>query len=153
MEEKQENKLIKAFIIKCTAHVKYCYYADKAKTEGFYSVSDAFERVAQSELYQAFALLGQLGYDESTQINLEDAIDGEERDGLSIKKLKEESEAEELFESILNVDADHLDKFKNLLEVIKSEDAYKVKKCILCGKTDKSGKVKSCRFCGYSRFE
>lgn len=152
MEENQENVLIKIFISKCTAHVKYRYYSLKAKEEGFFSVAETLGGFAKSELNQAFALLKRLGYDDTTEINLTDTVNGARMDVERTQKAEESVEDKALLSSVLKMEQSHLKTAERLLDDMKSEDAYKLKKCALCGKTDKSGRIGTCCFCGYNVF-
>ena len=146
--ENNENLLIKAFVLKCTAHVKYEYYLKKAKDEGFLEVGQQFSRLAQNELHHAFAFLRALGFDESTEINLTDAIEGERGDIESLRKIANGLNNFEIITDVIEVDNDHLKIAEQLLTDMKSENAYKLKKCPLCGRIDKSGRVGECLACG-----
>ena len=146
--ENNENLLIKAFVLKCTAHVKYEYYLKKANEEGFVGVGEWFGRLAQNELHHAFAFLRALGFDESTEINLTDTIEGEKGDIESLRKIADGLNNFELITKVMEVDNDHLKIVEQLLTDMKSENAYKLKKCPLCGRIDKSGNVSVCLSCG-----
>lgn len=149
MDENKDDILIKAFIRKCTAHVRYEYYAKKASEEGFLTVSDKLRELSTNELYHAYALLKRLGADQNTQTNLSDALDGEERDVASLKKLiGENNEYNDVLEPICRIDTEHLSTLKNLEQSMKSETAYTKKKCALCGRIDKSGNIQNvCPLC------
>ena len=151
--ESNENIIIKAFITKCTAHVKYRYYAKKAREESFVAVCEKLEEIAQNELYHAFALLKRLGFDESSEVNLTDVVEGEKQDIERYRKLISENyNVADILEPIIDIDLFHLKTAEQLLTEMKSENAYKIKKCALCGQIDKSGNtLKSCPKCGYNK--
>lgn len=135
-----ENTLIKAFITKCIATVKYRYYANQERKGGFESDSREIEEIANNEMYHAFALLDRLGFADNTDF-LED-MEREEKRQIECK-----IEQEDLC-FICDIDKNHLQRLLRIKEERKNESAYKIKKCTLCGFVDKSGKkLNNCPLC------
>ncbi len=150
--ESNENIIIKAFITKCTAHVKYKYYANKCVEEGLIAVGEQIDEFAQNELYHAFALLRRLGFDENTEVNLTDMVEGEKQDVEVLRKLVSTNyDIADVLDLIIKIDEGHLKKAEELLMDMKNDNAYKIKRCTLCGFLDKSASLKNpCPRCGHN---
>ncbi len=142
--------LIKAFITKCCAHVKYAFYAKKARENGFCEVSSCFDKTSESELFQAYALLCEIGCDGDVKCDAEDFIEGEKHDIETFEKMSESNaHYKDIFDKIRKIDETHLKNANVLLESLSDKDAYVIKKCSLCGYADKSGRLLSvCPKCG-----
>jgi rubrerythrin len=147
----QEEFLIKTFINKAIASVKYSYYAKKSGENGFCGEEDELKSIAQNKLYEAFALLSRLGFEDCEKY-LEEVVESEQKQILEQKQFFEK-EKEEWIESLINSDEHTLKRANDLVLLRKSENAYKENKCALCSYKDKSGKNFSrCPRCGGTLF-
>ena len=140
-----ENTLIKAFITKCIATVKYRYYAKQERQNGFESDSREIEEIANNEMYHAFAILDRLGFSDNVDF-LED-MESDEKKQIDCKIEQED------LSFICDIDRNHLQKLLHLKQERKEESAYKTKKCTLCGFIDKGGKkLNNCPKCNNKIF-
>ena len=142
---KTEENLAAAFAGESQARNKYTYWAKQAKKEGFHYIAKIFEETAMNEMRHAkdeFILLGGIG---TTEENLQAAMEGEDYE---VKTMYEDfaneaaaegnTKAETLFRQIQKVEAHHRDRYKALLEMVKSGSVYKrdeaiTWKCSVCG--------------------
>jgi rubrerythrin len=140
-----EENLKAAFAGESQARNKYTYYAKIARKEGYHYIARIFEETAENERRHAkdeFALLGGIG---DTAANLEDAVNGEHYETITMypefaeQAAKEgNKEAAALFKMIGKVEAHHRDRYKKLLEMVKNGTVYKREqpikwKCDVCG--------------------
>jgi rubrerythrin len=158
---KTEDNLKAAFAGESQARNMYTYFAAVARKEGYHYIAKLFEETADNERRHAkdeFALLGGIG---DTTANLEEAINGEHYETTDMypkfaEDAKEEGnmEAAALFRMIAKVEAHHRDRYKRLLEMIKSGTVYKREKpikwkCSVCGYvhegTEPPGKCPCCK--------
>jgi len=144
MSKTMEN-LKAAFAGESQARNKYTYFAQVARKEGYHYIARIFEETAENERRHAkdeLALLNGIG---DTAANLEEAIGGEDYETTDMyarfaKEAEEEgnSAAGMLFRTIAKVEAHHRDRFKKLLDMVKSGALYKrdkpiAWKCSVCG--------------------
>jgi rubrerythrin len=142
---KTEENLKAAFAGESQARNKYTYYAAAARKEGFHYIAKIFEETADNERRHAkdeFALLNGIG---DTAANLENAANGESYETVEMypqfaKEADEEGNkpAAILFRQIAKVEAHHRDRYRKLLEMVKSGTVYKRDKpirwkCSVCG--------------------
>lgn len=142
---KTEENLKAAFAGESQARNKYTYYAEVARLEGYHYIAKLFEETAENEKQHAkdhFKMLGELG---DTKANLQAAIDGEHYETVEMyptfaKEAEEEGNmaAAALFRMIGKVEEHHRERYKKLLEMVKTETVYKrekpiVWKCAVCG--------------------
>jgi len=142
---KTEENLKAAFAGESQARNKYTYWAAVARKEGYHYIAKLFEETADNERRHAkdeFALLGGIG---STEANLEEAMNGEHYETVEMyPTFAEEARAEGnketavLFMLIAKVEAHHRDRYKKLLERVKTGTVYKREKpikwkCSVCG--------------------
>lgn len=142
---KTEENLKAAFAGESQARNKYTYFAKIARKEGYHHIARIFEETADNESRHAkdeFNLLGGIG---DTAANLEEAINGEQYETITMypefaKVADEEGhkEAANLFRQIAKVEAHHRDRYKKLLEMVKNGNVFKrdtaIKwKCGVCG--------------------
>lgn len=141
-----EANLMAAFAGESQARNKYTYYASKAKKEGLNQIADFFEETARNEKEHAkiwFKLL----HDgiQSTEVNLQDAADGENYEWTDMyagfaKEAKEEgfSKIATLFELVAKIEKEHEERYLALLanlkegKVFEKEETYEWK-CDNCG--------------------
>jgi len=142
---KTEENLKAAFAGESQARNKYTYFAKVAKKEKYHYIARLFQETADNEMQHAkdeFKLLKGIG---DTEANLQAAIDGVNYETTSMyptfaKEAEEEGNAEaaKLFTEIAKVEAEHENRYKKLLEMVKSGKVYKRDKpirwkCSQCG--------------------
>ncbi|MEG0826011.1 MAG: rubrerythrin family protein [Bacilli bacterium] len=129
---KTERNLMEAFTGESQARNKYTYYASKAKKDGFEQIAGIFEETAGNEKEHAkiwFKLLHDGMPD--TMVNLADAASGEHYEWTEMytnfaKIAKEEGfdKIAYLFGEVAKIEKTHEDRYKALLESVKSETVY-----------------------------
>jgi len=142
---KTEENLKAAFAGESQARNMYTFFAQVARKEGYHYIAKIFEETAENERRHAkdeYALAFGLG---DTAACLAKAMDGEHYETTEMypnfaKVADEEGnkEASVLFRMIAKVEAHHRDRYKRLLEMVKSGTVYKrdkpIKwKCAVCG--------------------
>ncbi len=160
MSKTQEN-LMAAFAGESQARNMYTYFANVARKEGFHYIAKIFEETAINEMRHAkdeFVLAGKLG---DTAANLQEAIDGENYETTTMypefaaqADADGNKEAAILFRMIARVEAEHRDRYKKLLEMVKNGTVFKRDKpirwkCAVCGYihegTEPPGKCPCCK--------
>ena len=151
---KTEANLMEAFSGESQARNKYTYYASKARKEGYNQIADFFEETARNEKEHAklwFKLLKD-GIP-TTEVNLQDAADGENYEWTEMyaefaKTAKEEGFAKiaTAFELVAKIEKAHEERYLALLENLKEEkvfekDEEKEWKCDNCGYLHKGKKA------------
>lgn len=146
---KTEKNLQEAFAGESQARNKYTYYAAKAKKDGYVQISKLFEETANNEKEHAkiwFKLLHG-GSVSSTIENLKDAANGENFEWTDMyakfaKEAREEgfNDIASLFENVANIEKDHEERYRKLLENIEKQEVFKKPKAV----------VWECANCGYS---
>lgn len=163
---KTEKNLMEAFAGESQARNKYTYYASQAKKDGYVQISKIFEETANNEKEHAkiwFKLLhgGKLP---STIENLEDAANGENYEWTEMYAQFAKEASEEgfndialLFENVAKIEKDHEERYKKLLENVKSEVFFNraeevVWECANCGFSYK-GKAaeETCPVCAHPK--
>ncbi|MBP7653792.1 rubrerythrin family protein [Candidatus Dependentiae bacterium] len=142
---KTEKNLQAAFAGESQARNKYTYFAKVARKEGYHYIADIFEETAMNEMQHAkdeFKLFHGIG---NTAENLQEAVNGENYEVVSMypefaKIAAEEGfkDAELLFNQIAKVEAKHRDRYQKLLDKVKSGTVFKSEKpiqwkCSKCG--------------------
>ena len=143
-----EKNLMAAFAGESQARNKYTYYASKAKKEGYEQIAAIFEETAGNEKEHAkmwFKLLCG-GEVPDTIANLEDAISGENHEWTEMYKefalVAEEEGYDEiarLFKAVLEIEHEHEERYRKLLDNIKRETVFKKEESV----------VWVCRNCGH----
>ena len=160
MSKTTEN-LKAAFAGESQARNMYTYFAKVARQENYHYIATLFEETAMNEMRHAndhFKMLGGIG---DTAANLKEAIDGENYETTSMyptfaKEAEEEGnmEAAMLFTQIAKIEAEHRDRYKKLLEMVKNGTVFSREepikwKCSLCGYkhtgTEPPAKCPSCK--------
>lgn len=146
MSKTTEN-LKAAFAGESQARNKYEFFAKAARKEGYHYIAKIFEETAVNEKRHAndhFKMLGGIG---DTAANLKEAIAGENYETVTMyptfaREAEEEgkTEAAVLFRQIAQVEEQHRERYKRMLELVESGNVFKrdkpVKwKCSLCGYT------------------
>ncbi|MEX1311934.1 MAG: rubrerythrin [Candidatus Sulfomarinibacteraceae bacterium] len=144
MSKTQEN-LMAAFAGESQARNMYTYFAGVARKEGYHYIAKIFEETAINEMRHAkdeFVLAGKLG---DTAANLQEAIEGEHYETTTMYPEFAETalaegnkQAAVLFRMIAKVEAEHRDRYKRLLEMVKNGTVFKRDepirwKCSVCG--------------------
>ncbi len=142
---KTEQNLMAAFAGESQARNKYTYWAKVARKEGHLYIAKIFEETAENEMQHAkdeFKKLDGIG---DTVANLQAAADGEHYETEEMypafaKEAREEGfeEIANLFEQVAKVEKKHEERYKKLLELVKSGTVYKREKsikwkCSKCG--------------------
>lgn len=142
---KTEENLKAAFAGESQARNMYTFFAQVARKEGYHYIARILEETADNERRHAkdeFTLLGGLG---DTAANLEKAMDGENYETTQMyPQFAQEAEEEGntaaavLFRQIAKVEAHHRDRYRRLLEMVKSGTVFKREKpikwkCGVCG--------------------
>ena len=163
---KTEKNLMEAFAGESQARNKYTYYASQAKKEGYVQISQIFEATANNEKEHAkiwFKLLHG-GNIADTMTNLEDAANGENYEWTEMyAKFAKEAEEEGfkdiafLFKKVAEIEKHHEDRYKKLLENIKSNKVFEKEEeveweCANCGFRHKGQKsVEVCPVCKHPK--
>lgn len=140
-----EKNLWTAFAGESQARNKYDYFASRAKKDGYEQIAAIFQETALNEKEHAkiwFKLLQGIG---STEQNLAAAAAGENFEwtdmykGFAVTAKKEGfDDIAKLFEGVAAIEKEHEERYKQLLENIKSDSVFV-----------KDGKVAwKCRNCG-----
>lgn len=144
---KTEENLKAAFAGESQAHMKYKYYASKAKKEGYEQIAALFQETADNEKEHAelwFKYLHGSTIPETT-VNLKDAADGENYEWTDMYQRFAEEAREEGFDEIANrflgvgkIEKEHEQRYLKLLEniekgIVFSRDGERIWKCRNCG--------------------
>ncbi len=144
---KTEKNLWEAFAGESEAHMKYKYYASKAKKEGYEQISAIFTETADNEKEHAELWFKYLHDSEvpTTTVNLKDAAAGENYEWTDMyatfaREAREEGfdEIADRFEGVGEVEKKHEERYLKLLENIEeglvfSRDGEEIWKCRNCG--------------------
>ena len=140
-----EENLQAAFAGESQARNMYTFFAAVARKEGYHYIARLFEETADNEKRHAkdhFLLLGKLG---DTEANLQAAMEGEDYETTTMypefaAQAQEEGnmKAMVLFQQIAKVEAEHRDRYRKLLEMVKAGTVFKRDepvewKCSVCG--------------------
>ena len=121
---KTEANLMTAFAGESQARNKYTYYASKARKDGYVQIAEIFEETAANEKEHAklwFKLLHG-GEVPSTEVNLEDAANGENYEWTDMYATMAEEARQEgfdeiarLFEGVGAIEKTHEERYRKLL--------------------------------------
>ena len=121
---KTEANLMTAFAGESQARNKYTYYASKARKDGYVQIAEIFEETAANEKEHAklwFKLLHG-GEVPSTEVNLEDAANGENYEWTDMYATMAEEARQEgfdeiarLFEGVAAIEKAHEERYRKLL--------------------------------------
>jgi rubrerythrin len=157
---KTEQNLLKAFAGESQARMRYTFFAEKAKEEGFEQIAALFLETAENEKEHAYRFFDFLESGEGLEINaaypagivgttaenLKAAAAGENEEWSEIypefAKIAEEEGFKAVattFKMIAKVEVEHEKRYLKLLENVENEQVFK-----------KEGKSRwKCRACGY----
>lgn len=142
---KTEKNLMEAFIGESMARNKYTYYASAAKKEGYEQIAALFLETADNEKEHAKMWFKRLEGIGNTAENLKDAAAGEKYEWTDMyKRMADEAEEEgftelaELFAGVAQVEKEHEERYKKLLENLEAGKVFKKEaqlqwKCRNCG--------------------
>jgi len=134
-----------AFAGESQARNMYTFFAKVARKEGYHYIANIFDETAMNEMSHAkdhFKLLDGIG---DTAANLKEAIDGENYETTTMyptfaKEAEEEGnmEAAILFTQIAKIEAEHRERYKQLLEMVEKGTVFTREepikwKCSVCG--------------------
>ncbi|MEJ2158577.1 MAG: rubrerythrin family protein [Desulfobacteraceae bacterium] len=144
MSKTKEN-LKAAFAGESQARNKYTFFAKVARKEGYHYIAKIFEETAENERQHAKDHLKMLGGIGDTIANLKEAMGGEDYEVENMypqfaKEAEEEGEKEaaEAFRRIAEIEGHHRERYRKLLELVSSGNAFKREqtikwKCSKCG--------------------
>lgn len=144
---KTEQNLMTAFAGESQARNKYTYYANEAKKAGYVQISKIFLETADNEKEHAEIWFKELhdGKIPTTDINLQDAANGENYEWTDMYATFEKEAREEGFERIANlfkmvaaIEKTHEERYLALLKNLKTDrvfikDDIVVWRCSNCG--------------------
>ncbi len=142
---KTEENLKSAFSGESQARNKYTIFAKIAQKEGYHYIAKILMETAENEARHAKDELAMLGGIGDTAANLEAAMKGEdyETTDMYVRFAKDADEegnkaAAVLFRQIAKIEAHHRDRYRKLLEMVRTGTVYKrdkpIKwKCSVCG--------------------
>ena len=144
---KTEKNLMEAFAGESQAHVKYLYYASKAKKDGYVQISNLFTETALNEKEHAKLWFKYLhgGEVPATTQNLEDAANGENFEWTDMYERMAKEAEEEGFEEIAEkmrmvgaIEKHHEERYRQLLknindEIVFSREGDVIWQCSNCG--------------------
>ena len=140
---KTEANLMTAFAGESQARNKYTYYASKARKDGYVQIAEIFEETAANEKEHAklwFKLLHG-GEVPSTEVNLEDAANGENYEWTDMYATMAEEARQEgfdeiarLFEGVGAIEKTHEERYRKLLANVReglvfSRDGDRIWEC------------------------
>ena len=149
-----ERRLWDAFAAEAAAVLKYTFYAQAARQEGYQQIADLFEQTAENEKAHARMWLLALGaLPDGTQPgdtvkNLQSAIQGEHAEWtVQYKECARDAEKEgekrlvAQFEGVAAIEASHEERFQTVLSHLKDGTEF--------SRPDAPGTPWRCRFCGH----
>ena len=160
---KTEQNLWAAFANEAQTWMKYTFFADKAKTDGFSQIANIFTKTADNEKEHAeiwFKLL-KGGAVPDTLTNLNDAAGGENYEWTSFYRVFADearqdgfADIADLFDGVAAVEKNHENKYKQLIADVEqnkifSKDAPVEWICGKCGHTQNGvAAPETCPVCG-----
>lgn len=142
-----EANLFAAYAGETQANVKYHYYAEKARRDGYEDIADIFEVTAKNEAAHAKIWFKFLhgGDVPPTQPNLADAAEGEHFEWTEMyagfaKEAREEGfeQIAFLFDAVAKIESRHENRYRDMLSKVEgglvfSRDGDTVWECLNCG--------------------
>lgn len=156
---KTEQALVQAFIAESTAYCRYTFYAQQATKEEYFPVAEVFNETAANEFRHAKIFYKYLenngvtldynnmnpGIIGDTAVNLQQAIESEEVDGVEeytkAAAVAREEGFEDIaahFEAIATIEEHHKIRFQRYLDMVNNGTLWKREKpvtwrCLVCG--------------------
>ena len=149
-----ERRLWDAFAAECAAYMKYTFYAQAARQEGFQQIADIFEETAENEKAHARLWFQALGafldgkQPGDTLKNLQAAADGEHlewtnqyRECADDARKEGETALADRFEGVGAIEASHEERFRLLIDRLEKGETF--------ARPGDPNAVWRCRFCGH----
>jgi rubrerythrin len=155
LKERTANNVHTAFVGEAKAHQRLLMYAKKAEQEDLPQIAHLFRAVATAESIHArrhFALLEAVA---DTQTNLEQAFQSETAvNGIHYPKMLSEAEedgeedASLVFSQARDVEAEHANLYKRVLNNLLAQRSTQYYICAVCGHIAKREPPETCPICG-----
>jgi rubrerythrin len=159
-----EDNLKAAFAGESQARNKYTFFAKVARKQGYHYVAKIFEETALNEMQHAKEELKMLKGIQDTAANLKEAAEGEHYETVDMyPKFAEEAkvegniEAANLFIQIGKVEAEHRERYKRMLEMVRNGTVFKRDKpirwkCSKCGRIHEGTEpLEKCPLCDHPK--
>lgn len=180
-DSKTALNLMKSFAGECQARMRYEFYAEEAREEGYQQIADIFEETARNEMEHAERFFGFLTEEisdmmplnaeypvhlekEGTLSNLLSAAAGENDEATNLYPSFAETAQEEgypkiaaVWRAIASVESHHEARYKKLASNVEGGTVFKKDgevywKCNKCGYITKASEApKKCPSCGHSQ--
>ena len=130
---KTESNILHAFAAEAQAKIKYDFYAQKAKSDGFVQIEKVFDEISHNELEHAKIWFKYLNGGEvpTTDINLADAASGEKYEWSEMYSQFAQEAREEGFEDIASkfdmiasIEKDHESRYESLRSDIDKDSVF-----------------------------
>ena len=148
------SRLWDAFAAECAAYMKYVFFAQAARKEGYEQIADIFDTTAANEKAHAFLWLTALGAlrdgtdPGDTLKNLQAAAEGEREEWTVLYKecaaaANQDGDAalKKRFEDAAAIEAFHEKGFRRLIEQMQNGEIF--------SRPDQPDALWRCRFCGH----
>ncbi len=158
------DNLKTAFEGESLARNRYTYYARMARREGYHYIAKIFEETADNEKYHAMEEYRLLHGETGTIQNLKDAVGDENYESREMypafaweAELEGNKAAMVLFTQITKIEAEHRERFKNLLALVEKDMVFRREtpikwKCSVCGYVYEGVEPpKRCPYCRHPR--
>jgi rubrerythrin len=152
---KTEGYLKEAFAGESQANRKYLAFAAAADKEGYKQAARLFRAAAEAETVHAHNHLRALKAIKTTTENLQEAVNGETHEFMSmypemIKAAAAEgnAEAERSFRYANSVEEVHAELYSKTLKNLNVKDDYPIYVCPVCGYTAENAAPDACPVCG-----
>lgn len=158
MRKMTESNLLAAFAGESQAHTKYAIFAERARQDGFAQIARLFEAASFAERVHATAHLRELGKVQTTDRNLQSAIDGETEEAQemypafkAVAELEGESGAVRSIIRALEAEKLHAALYANARSAVRAGHdmaADTIQVCEICGHTVLGQAPERCPVCG-----
>lgn len=143
---KTEQNLIAALANESMASIRYYFFANTAKKDGYEQIADIFTETGDNEKAHAKIWAKELGIISNTENNLKTGIEGEADEWQNLypefeKVAREEGfiKIADLFKQVASVEKDHDERYQKLLQNVKNNKVFNKEKetiwiCRNCGR-------------------
>ena len=151
-----ERRLWDTFAAECAAYMKYTFFAQAARQEGFERIADIFEETASNEKAHARLWFQALGafpdgkQSGDTLKNLQAAAQGEHmewekqyRECAADARQAGDEVLAARFEGVAAIEADHETRFRDLIARMRNGETF--------SRPSAPGTLWRCRFCGHTQ--
>lgn len=160
MKNEIKELLIEALTGESVARNKYTFFANKAREEGYVDIAMIYEQIANNELAHAKIWFKYLELLNESDVNINDAIHGENYEHTNMYPRLEEKAREygdvtlaNLFHLVAQIEASHEQRFKQIKDELQKNEVFHdpngtTFECINCGyKTDSTDAPSICPVC------